>query len=357
MLSTKTPSKEPHIPERVSCHHERHMSGIVLKVYNLFWRLAKQSEDRTVSLTNRKIAELVNARHVGRKRAGGYITRVKTALVREGWLEPFGRRQNSNTGCWIGARYRPVSHEEWIQRQIAKTGVHPCAEGVRTVTVRTSVCAPMRSRGYASLRTQNYSTVRTGTCAQSVDLITADSFQGAAVPRTEGQAARSNGVRTKSVENGRGYPPSKPSPGKEERVLTALETQIAHQLNLNGKHVTTFRDRFPSLWSRRSLMYKFAFELCGYPFDESDPVLGEDFCWAMEDVLLEILVSRTIPSRSVFCDRVLETCREVKCPWPPSFEQYRDHVRLEEQLGDSFATLLAQPYSRGSVGMRFLTVT
>ena len=362
-MHSKRPPSNDQLTQKVSCHHERHMTGIVLKVYNLFWRLGKQSEDGTVSLTNRRIAEMVNARHAGSKRAGGYISRVKTCLVREGWLEQLGRRQNPHTGCWVGARYRPISHAEWVERQIAKTGAHPCAKGVRTVTVRTSVCASTRSRGYTSLRTPRYSTVRTGMCAQSVDPNSADSFQGAATPRTEEQASRSDSAATNLFEVGRGFPPSKPSPGREERPLTETEAEIAYQLKVTGKHVTAFRERFPTLWLRRSLMHKFAFELCGYPFDEDDPVLGEEFCWAMEDVLLEILENRTIPTKSVFCDRVLEICRSANAAerdrylWPPSFEQYRDRVRLEEQLSEPFAMLLAHPHSAGSMAKRFLAVT
>jgi len=85
-----------------SCHHERHMSGIGLKVYNLFWRLSKKSKTCSIAITNQRIAKLIGAR-AGKR--GDHITRVKTALVRDGWLEFQGVSKGSKTGTWGGGRY------------------------------------------------------------------------------------------------------------------------------------------------------------------------------------------------------------------------------------------------------------
>jgi len=63
-----------------ACHHERHLSGNALKIYNLLWRLCKKSRTGTVALSNRRIAQLIEARCDGKR--ADYITRIKMALAR-----------------------------------------------------------------------------------------------------------------------------------------------------------------------------------------------------------------------------------------------------------------------------------
>jgi len=53
-----------------SCHHERHLNGIVLKIYNLFWRMGKKAEGGWVTISNRQIAKLIGA-HQPTGRYGG----------------------------------------------------------------------------------------------------------------------------------------------------------------------------------------------------------------------------------------------------------------------------------------------
>src|SRR5580700_9467161 len=106
-----------------SCHHERHMSGIGLKVYNLFWRLSKKSKTCSIAITNQRIAKLIGAR-AGKR--GDHITRVKTALVRDGWLEFQGVSKGSKTGTWGGGRYVPISHNEWSESKAIELGHSPC---------------------------------------------------------------------------------------------------------------------------------------------------------------------------------------------------------------------------------------
>ena len=60
--------------------HERHLSGNALKIYNLLWRLCKKSRTGTVALSNRRIAQLIEARCDGKR--ADYITRIKMALAR-----------------------------------------------------------------------------------------------------------------------------------------------------------------------------------------------------------------------------------------------------------------------------------
>jgi len=116
-----------------SCHHERHMSGVALKIYNLFWRLSKKSETRTISITNSRIAELIGARCQGKR--ADYIARSKMALVRAGWLKFDGVSKSSATGTWQGGRYAVVSHEEWANRKSLLLDCSPCQPKPLTVSV------------------------------------------------------------------------------------------------------------------------------------------------------------------------------------------------------------------------------
>jgi hypothetical protein len=115
-----------HGAEPVSCHHERHMSGVVLKVYNLFYRMAKKTPDGSVSFSNPVIARMINGGDRGGQRSGNYLSRVKTALVRAGLFEPLGVRKNKQTGIWMGGRYIPVPHNEWAKNQTKTLGHSPC---------------------------------------------------------------------------------------------------------------------------------------------------------------------------------------------------------------------------------------
>src|SRR6266436_1447181 len=132
-----------------SCHHERHMSGIGLKVYNLFWRLSKKSKIGSIAITNQRIAKLIGAR-AGKR--GDHITRVKTALVRDGWLEFQGVSKGSKTGTWGGGRYMPISHKEWSQSKATELGHSPCDPD--PVQVKVSKVQP-GGRGYKSKRPEN----------------------------------------------------------------------------------------------------------------------------------------------------------------------------------------------------------
>jgi hypothetical protein len=116
-------SSENNKPQENACHHERHLSGIALKVYNLFWRLAKKSKSGSVSLTNQKIAKLIGAKASER---ADHITRVKTALVRGGLLEFLGVSRGPTNGTWRGGRYQPVSHEDWVEVKASELGYSPC---------------------------------------------------------------------------------------------------------------------------------------------------------------------------------------------------------------------------------------
>jgi hypothetical protein len=106
-----------------SCHHERHLNGVALKIYNMMWRLAKQSKTDSVAMTNQRIAKCIGA--VSSKRAD-YITRAKMPLCRDGWLEFLGVSKGARAGTWSGGRYRAVSHEEWAENKAAKLGGSPC---------------------------------------------------------------------------------------------------------------------------------------------------------------------------------------------------------------------------------------
>jgi|HubBroStandDraft_6_1064221.scaffolds.fasta_scaffold00431_13 hypothetical protein len=189
-----------------SCHHERHISGNALKVYNLFWRLAKKSKTGSISITNHRIAKLIGA-HAGKR--GDHITRVKTALVRNGWLEFQGVSKGSKTGTWGGGRYVPISHNEWSESKAIELGHSPCdpepvqvqvskvkpggraykrkrPDATDAVEVRTDEEAEVRtakgddqsSRAGWEVRTDlvvgSTRTVRGGKYAQSVDLQTVE---------------------------------------------------------------------------------------------------------------------------------------------------------------------------------------
>ena len=106
-----------------SCHHERHLSGLALKIYNLHWRLSKNSKDGIVTMTNQRLAKLVGARVSERS---DHISRVKTSLVRDGWLESLGVSKGSKTGTWAGGRYRAVSHEDWVELKTEELQRSPC---------------------------------------------------------------------------------------------------------------------------------------------------------------------------------------------------------------------------------------
>ncbi len=238
-MPTTTDHPSLHPIQKVSCHHERHMSGIVLKVYNLFYRMAKQSPDGSISLSNPLIARLINGGGQDGKRPGNYISRVKTTLVRAGLFISLGKRKNKQTGAWLGGRYVPVSHKEWAEIYTKKVGRSPCSPIPIFITVEKHLppctrrgtqsrdqrsvgpCAPA---GTHTVHTQEYAPVRTPNCAQSVD-----SFQGAAAPRRrEEQASRSNGESPLN-ENGRGFSPSKPSP-ESKKSLGDLVRQRSWEL-------------------------------------------------------------------------------------------------------------------------------
>jgi hypothetical protein len=116
------------------CHHERHLSGTALKIYNLIWRLGKKSKDGIVWRTNNQIARMIGAR-VATGRYGGihhlpkvqrHIERTKTLLVRAGLLEYFGRRREAKTGTWGAAGYRSVAHEDWATNMSEQLGQSTC---------------------------------------------------------------------------------------------------------------------------------------------------------------------------------------------------------------------------------------
>jgi hypothetical protein len=119
-----------------SCHHERHLSGIALKVYNLFWRLGKKSGSGSLSLSNHKIAELIGARSDGKR--ADHITRVKIALVRAGLFEFLGVSRKSGTGNWRGGRYQAVPHNEWAEAKARELGHSPCGPNLSIPTAPTN---------------------------------------------------------------------------------------------------------------------------------------------------------------------------------------------------------------------------
>lgn len=120
---SNNPENEDSKPRENACHHERHISGIALKVYNLIWRLSKTSKSGSVSITNQRIAQLVGAK-VGKR--ADHISRVKTALVRGGLLESLGVSRGSTNGTWRGGRYQAVSHEDWVEVKLSELGHSPC---------------------------------------------------------------------------------------------------------------------------------------------------------------------------------------------------------------------------------------
>jgi hypothetical protein len=144
------------------CHHERHMTGVALKIYNLFWRLSKKSKTRTISITNSRIATLIGQRCEGKR--ADYITRAKMALVRAGWLRYEGVSKVSGTGTWQGGRYAVVSHEEWAKRQSFLLGHSPCQPKPIAVVV-ASVHPGGRSFGKSKLR---FAEARTASGVQSL---------------------------------------------------------------------------------------------------------------------------------------------------------------------------------------------
>jgi hypothetical protein len=245
----KTQSNEQ--SSKNSCHHERHLNGIALKVYNLHWRLSKRAKDGTVAITNPRIAKLVGVRPG--KRAD-YISRVKTSLVRDGWLEFLGVSKGTRTGTWAGGRYRPVSHEDWVECKTAELGHSPChpkpllnqvslvkpggrayqqkAAEVHTVKraeVHTAVTQKRSHRVGSEVRTDcvvgSTRTVCSGKYTQSVDFST-----GGFQPRRERQliqgelppeSPQSEPTAAIALEGGK--PPSKTPP--EEKPLSPWERE------------------------------------------------------------------------------------------------------------------------------------
>jgi hypothetical protein len=128
--STRESSADQCEPSAGSCHHERHLSGNALKIYNLFWRLGKKSD--SVAMTNGRIARCIGA--VVSERSDS-ITRTKTALRREGWLEFIEICKGAKSGTWGGARYRAISHEDWAEMRLAQDGISPCFPKPRQVQV------------------------------------------------------------------------------------------------------------------------------------------------------------------------------------------------------------------------------
>lgn len=104
------------------------MTGIVLKVYNLFWRMGKNTSDGTVSLTNQRIAKLigVDVNYTGKNRRFNHISCAKMVLQREGLLEFFGVSKGTKSGTWRGGRYRAISHSEWAKAKEHELGHAPC---------------------------------------------------------------------------------------------------------------------------------------------------------------------------------------------------------------------------------------
>lgn len=132
--STIQSSQKSSEKRTASCHHERHMSGIALKVYNFFWRMGKKTKDGSVAITNQRLAKSVGLQVSGPKvSASGktrpvaiYLSRVKGAHVRAGWLVFLGVCKGSKSGTWTGGRYRAVSHEEWAEVKAKGLGHSPC---------------------------------------------------------------------------------------------------------------------------------------------------------------------------------------------------------------------------------------
>ncbi len=83
-------------------------------------------------MKNERIAKSVGA--VVSQRSD-YITRVKTALCREGWLEFGGVSKGAQSGTWSGGRYRAFSHEEWAERRSQTDGTSPCHPEPRRLKV------------------------------------------------------------------------------------------------------------------------------------------------------------------------------------------------------------------------------
>jgi hypothetical protein len=148
-----------------SCHHERHISGNALKVYNLFWRLSKKSKTGSIAITNQRIAKMIGAR-AGKR--GDHITRVKTALVRDGWLEFQGVSKGAKTGTWGGGRYAPIPHQEWSEYKAKELGHSPCDPEPIQVKVskvkpggRAYKCKRPDAIDAVEVRTDNSAEVRT----------------------------------------------------------------------------------------------------------------------------------------------------------------------------------------------------
>jgi hypothetical protein len=139
-----------------SCHHERHLRGNALKIYNLFWRLGKKSD--SVAMTNDRIARCIGA--VVSERSDS-ITRTKTALRREGWLEFIEISKGAKSGTWGGARYRAISHEVWAEMRLAEDGISPCFPEPRQVQVSQTHPGGRRYQRQPGARTANSLEART----------------------------------------------------------------------------------------------------------------------------------------------------------------------------------------------------
>lgn len=130
MLENKS-STAP-VSRESSCHHERHLNGIALKIYNLLWRLSKKSKGGSIAITNRRIAKLVGARQASEGKKTDYITRCKMALTRDGWLEFLGVSKGTKTGTWAGGRYQAIPHSKWVEGKMTELGQSPCHPPVMT---------------------------------------------------------------------------------------------------------------------------------------------------------------------------------------------------------------------------------
>jgi hypothetical protein len=236
-----------------SCHHERHLNGIALKVYNLFWRLSKKSKGGSMAITNRRIAKLIGARCDGKR--ADYITRVKTALVSDGWFEFLGVSKGTKSGAWMGGRYGPFSHSEWAEKKAQKLG-HSCCHpyplqtkvssshpGGRVFSsksrkegleARTVISAEARTatlhRACGETRTDllpgSTRTLRVGKHAHSVDFSTGDLRSRRTVQVTQGvipPVPPQNAPSPVGDYKGGGFPlPSEPTPQENPRTPANL---------------------------------------------------------------------------------------------------------------------------------------
>lgn len=354
-------------PQEKACHHERHMTGIVHKVYNLVWRMQKKSGG-SVSLTNQRIAKLI---HAG---SAQHVSRAKTVLARAGLFKYLGKSRNSVTGNWNGGRYQAVAHNEWAEMKAKELGHSPCRPDPLQVKVSNvhpggKAFQSMRRKavghsGYTGEGHTAHVAGRThGACPskdiQSVDFnpsvdvssaVPPSRGVGAQPPTIEKGVVSYDAVRrpvdaelrsaSQQCENyGRGFAPPKPTPPDRKGFSPSdrkakLEKRLADKLMKSGN--TLERDFDDD--------EREAFAYLDYEPKDEPRNLPDGFVYVAWDEYDNR--KDKLPPPGVLCCKIIDRCmseqqkiRTLNCKYsdpseyfyPPDFVAHRDRLRAEER--------------------------